>query len=55
MFKLARTNCKSWWQWAVALLTLALVALLKVSPIYILLTLIVLAVALTAYKERRAR
>ena len=54
-FKLARTNCKSWWQWAVALLTLALVALLKVSPIYILLTLIVLAVALTAYKERRTR
>ena len=35
--------------------TLLLVALLKVSPIWILLTLIVLAVALTWQKERRAK
>ncbi len=55
MFKLAKTNCKHWWQWAIAVVTLLLVALLKISPIWILLTLIVVAIALTAYKERRAR
>lgn len=55
MFKLAKTNCKQWWQWAIALVTLLLVALLKISPIWILLTLIVVAVALTAHKERRVR
>ena len=55
MVKLAAKNCKSWWQWLIAAGTLALVAVLKVSPIYILLTLIVLAVALTAWRERRTR
>ncbi len=54
-FKLARTNCKQWWQWIIAVATLLLVALLKVSPIWILLTLIVIAVALTAWKERRMK
>ena len=55
MFKLARTNCKQWWQYLIAAVTLLLVALLKLSPVWILLTLIVLAVAITAYKERRMR
>ena len=55
MFKLSRTNCKDWWQWLIAAGTLVLVALLKISPIWILLTLIVLAVALTWQKERRAQ
>lgn len=54
MVKLARKNCKSWWQWLIALGTLAGVALLKVSPIYILLSLIVIAVAVTALRERNA-
>ena len=53
--KLSRTNCRNWWQWLIAVATLLLVALLKVSPIWILLTLIVIAVALTAWKERRTR
>ena len=53
--KLSRTNCKSWWQWLIAIATLLLVALLKISPVYILLTLIVAAVALTAYQERRTK
>ena len=43
------------WQWLIAAGTLVLVALLKISPIWILLTLIVLAVALTWQKERRAQ
>ena len=53
--KLSRTNCRDWWQWVIAVATLLLVALLKVSPVWILLTLIVAAVALTAWKERRMR
>ena len=55
MCKLSRTNCKTAWQWAIAVATLLLVALLKVSPIYILLTLIVFAVALSAYRESRRK
>ena len=51
--KLARKNCRNWWQWLIALATLAGVSLLKISPIYILLTLIVLAVALTTWNEKR--
>ena len=54
-FKLSRTNCRNWWQWLIAAVTLALVVLLKVSPVYILLTLIIFAVAITAYLERRIR
>ena len=53
--KLSKTNCRNWWQWAIAVVTLLLVTLLKVSPIYILLTLIIFAVALTAYQERRLK
>ena len=53
MFKLAKKNCRKWWTWLIAAGTLAGVALLKVSPVYILLTLIVLAVAYSYYKERR--
>ena len=53
--KLSRTNCRNWWQWVIAVATLLLVALLKVSPVWILLTLIVAAVALTAWKERWMR
>ena len=44
-----------WWQWAVSALTLAGIVLLKVSPIYILLVLIVGAAAYYTYREREAR
>lgn len=53
MVKLARKNCKTWWAWLIAAGTLAGVALLKFSPVYILLTLLVFAVALTWYRGRR--
>ena len=55
MCKLARAHCKCWWQWLIAVGTLLAVTLLKVSPIWILLALIVLAVGITWQKERRAR
>lgn len=43
-----------WWQWAVSLATLAGIALLKISAIYILLTTIVLAAVLAFFRQRRA-
>ena len=51
--KMARTSCKAWWAWAIAILTMVAVAMLKVSPVYILLSLIVIAAAISYYKEER--
>ena len=51
--KMARTSCKVWWAWAIAILTMVAVAMLKVSPVYILLSLIVIATAISYYKEER--
>jgi len=54
MINMARKNNRTWWAWAISLATLLMVAFLGYSPIYILLVLIVLAVAITLYKERRS-
>lgn len=48
---MARKGCKAWWQWLVCLASLAAVALLKVSPIYIILVTIVLAVGISLARE----
>lgn len=53
MIKMARKGNKTWWAWAISAATLFMVAFLKFSPIYILLTLIVAAVCVTLIKERR--
>ena len=55
MLEMARKTNKNWWTWTLSLATLALVSFLKVSPIYILLTIIVVAVAWTGWREREAR
>lgn len=52
--KLVRRH-SSWWQWAISVATLAGIALLKISAIYILLTVIVLAAALAYFRQRRAQ
>lgn len=54
MINMARKNNRTWLAWAISLATLLMVAFLGYSPIYILLVLIVLAVAITLYKERRS-
>ena len=51
-FKLLRRQNR-WWQWAIALGTLAGIVLLKVSAVYILLIIIVFAAAIAALRERR--
>ncbi|MBQ9889318.1 MAG: chromate transporter [Bacteroidales bacterium] len=53
MIKMARRNNKTWWAWAISAISLVLVAFVNVSPIYILMVIIVLAVAFTMWKERR--
>ncbi len=54
MINMARKNNRTWWAWAISLVTLLLVAFLDVSPIYILLVVIVLAFSLAWFKQRRA-
>lgn len=52
-FKLVRKHT-SWWQWAITIAALVGIALLKISAIYILLTIIVFSAALAYYRQRRA-
>ena len=52
MINMARKNNKTWWAWVLSAATLLMVAFLNYSPIYILLVLIVLALAVTLYKEK---
>lgn len=53
MISMARKNNKTWRAWLLSILTLVLVAFLNYSPIYILLVLIVLALAVSLYREGR--
>lgn len=53
MINMARKGNKTWWAWAISAATLFLVAFMNFSPIYILLTLIVIAICVTLIKERR--
>ena len=45
MIDMARKANRTWWAWVLSGISMALVAFLNVSPIYILLTVIVIAVA----------
>ena len=42
MVDMARKSCKKWWAWLLAAVSLALVAFLKVSPIYIIICVLVM-------------
>lgn len=55
MINMARKGNKTWWAWMISFLVLFLVAFMNISPIYILLVLIVLALGFTLIKERRSR
>ena len=52
MINMARKGNKTWWAWAISAATLFMVAFMNFSPIYILLTLIVIAICVTLIKER---
>ncbi len=53
MINMARKNNKTWWAWGISIITLALVAFLNFSPIYILLVIIILSLAITLYNDKR--
>ena len=55
MINMAVKNNHTWWAWAISAAALVAVAFLKFSPVYILLVLIVLALAVTMYRQRNGK
>lgn len=55
MIQMAKKTCRSWWSWLLAIAAMLLVALLKVSPIYILLVTLVISFTISMAAERRGR
>ena len=53
MINMARSANKKWWSWIITISTLILVAFLKVSPIYILLAVILVSIAIGLYRKKR--
>lgn len=51
MINMARTADKTWWAWAISIAAMLLVGFLKVSPIYILLCVIVVAAVLSWWRS----
>ncbi len=55
MVNMARKSGGEWWSWLTMGASLILTAFLKVSPIYILITVIVVAASITMYNEKKAK
>lgn len=53
MISMARKSDKTWWAWCITGASLLAVSFLSVSPIYIILTVLVLSVAVVKLRERR--
>ena len=53
MISMARKSDKTWWAWCITGANLLAVSFLSVSPIYIILTVLVLSVAVVKLRERR--
>ena len=51
--RMAVAGCKNWWTWAIAAASLLGVAFLKVSPIWITLTTICVAAAVSVLKQKK--
>ena len=47
MVNMARKSCRKWWAWLLAAVSLALVAFLSVSPIYIIICVLVVGFGIT--------
>ena len=52
MVNMARKNNKTWWAWAICIVSMLLVAFLNVSAIYVLMVVIVLAFAVAFYRQK---
>ena len=55
MIKMARTSCRQWWQWLIAAVVIALVTFLKLSPVYILVCVIAVSLAVALQRDRKRR
>lgn len=55
MVKMAKESNKKWWMWLLTAASMALVAFLKVSPIYILLVTIICATAICVTIEKKRK
>lgn len=55
MLQMARKSCRKWWSYAIAAAVLALVGLLKVSPIYILIVVIVVSFTIARIRDKTRR
>lgn len=51
---MARSGCRTWWAWLIAIATLLAVAFLKVSPIWIILVTIVVAAGIAGARQKKA-
>ena len=52
--RMARKGCRSWWTWAIAVASLLGVAFLKVSPIWIILVTISVAVSVSLIRQKKS-
>lgn len=55
MINMAKKNNHSWWAWLISMAALFGVAFLNISPVYILLVTIVLALAIVLYRDHKRR
>ena len=53
--RLARRGNKKWWMWALTILTIALVAFLKFSPLWIIIAVMALSAGVTLLAEGKKR
>ncbi len=53
--RLARRGNKTWWMWALTILTIALVAFLKFSPLWIIIAVMALSAGVTLLAEGKKR
>lgn len=51
--RMARAGCREWWTWAIALGAMLGVAFLKISPIWIILVTISVAVSMSLIKQKK--
>ncbi|MBQ9893388.1 MAG: chromate transporter [Bacteroidales bacterium] len=53
MLNMAKKSCRTWWAWALAALSLLMVAFVGISPIYILLAVIIVSFSYTYIKMKK--
>ena len=55
MIDMMRATKMRWWSWVLVVSTMVLVCFMKVSPIYILICVIVMALAISYYNEKKRK